>query len=76
MEELKRDDLFEWKNLMVDKVADMIQQEPWRTKEILDFISYEMKREVEFNEKLDLLKHEYEKKKKELYKEYEMVLDD
>lgn len=54
----------------------MIQQEPWRTKEILEFISDEMHKEVEFKERLEELKHEYHNKKKDLYEEYWYVLDE
>ena len=74
--ELTREELFEWKELNIDKVADMIQQEPWRTKEILEFISDEMHKEVEFKERLEELKHEYHHKKKDLYEEYWYVLDE
>lgn len=49
---MNREDLFDWNELKIDKVANMIQQEPWRTKEILEFISDEMRKEVEFKEEL------------------------
>lgn len=67
---MNREDLFDWNELKIDKVANMIQQEPWRTKEILEFISDEMRKEVEFKEELDKLKKEYHHKKRELYQEY------
>lgn len=72
MNELTRDELFDGTELNIDRVTEMIQQEPWRTKEILEFIAHEMRKEVEFNEKLDHLKHEYHHKKKALYEEYGM----
>ena len=70
--ELTREQLFNWKDLDIDKVTEMIQQEPWRTREILWFIADEMQREEEFKEKLHELKDEYEEKERELYKEYWM----
>lgn len=56
---MNREDLFDWNELKIEKVADMIQAEPWRTKEILEFISDEMRKEVEFKEELEKLKKEY-----------------
>lgn len=73
---MSREELFDWKELKIDKVVDMIQQEPWRTREILEFISKEMKKEVEFKEKLDELEKEYEEKKEKLCEEYWMYLDE
>ena len=70
--ELTREHLFNWKDLDIDKVTEMIQQEPWRTREILWFIADEMQREEEFKEKLHELKDEYEEKERDLYKEYWM----
>jgi cyclopropane fatty-acyl-phospholipid synthase-like methyltransferase len=72
MEELTREHLFKGNELDIDKVADMIQQEPWRTREILWFIADEMHKEEEFKEKLHELKDDYEEKVKELHKEYWM----
>ncbi len=75
--ELTREDLFHGSELDIDKVSEMIQSEPGRTKEILEFISHEMRKEVELKDKLEDLKEEYHERKKELYREYWMeYLDD
>ena len=70
--ELTRQDLFTGEDLNIDAVVEMIQSEPGRTREILEFISEEMRKEVEFKEKLEELKEDYHHKKHELYKEYGM----
>lgn len=74
--ELTREQLFTDDELNIEAVAQMIQSNPARTKEILEFIADEMKNEEEFKEKLDELKHEYHHKKKALYKEYWFIFDE
>lgn len=75
--ELTKENLFDGQDLNIDAVTDMIQAEPWRTREILEFISCEMKKEVEFKEKLSELKEEYEEKERALYEKYGVeYLDD
>jgi hypothetical protein len=68
--ELKREHFFNDDDLNIDSVAQFIQMNPTRTKEVLEFISHEMRNEVEFRDKLDELKHNYHKQKKKLYEEY------
>lgn len=66
----KREDFFDWKDLSIDRVASRMEQEPWRIREVLEFISHEMKREEEFKFKLHELKEEYEDKEYQLREEY------
>lgn len=70
--ELKREMFFNGKDINIDAVSEAITNEPWRVKEILEFIAEEMHKEVELKEKLDELKEDYHTKKHELYKEYGM----
>lgn len=70
--EFTRDDFFKGSELNIDAVADVITSEPWRVKEVLEFIADEMHKEVELKEKLDELKEEYHEKKHELLKSYGM----
>jgi hypothetical protein len=68
--EIKRETFFDDDDLNIDAVAQFIQMNPTRTKEVLEFIAHEMRNEVEFRDKLDELKHSYHKQKKKLYEEY------
>lgn len=70
--EFTRQQFFNGKELNIDAVADAITSEPWRVKEVLEFIANEMHKEVELKDKLDELKDEYHEKKHELLKEYGM----
>ena len=70
--EFTRQQFFNGKELNIDAVADAITSEPWRVKEVLEFIANEMHKEVELKDKLDELKEEYHEKKHELLKEYGM----
>ena len=74
--EIKREHFFNDDDLNIDAVAQFIQMNPTRTKEVLEFIAHEMKNEVEFRDKLDELKHNYHKQKKKLYEDYWYVLDE
>lgn len=70
--EFTREHFFSGRDLNIDAVSEAITNEPWRVKEILEFIADEMHKEVELKEKLDELKDEYHAKKHELLKEYGM----
>lgn len=73
---MHKEDFFDWQELNIEKVATAMETEPWKIREILKFISNEMKKEEEFKKKLHELKDEYEEKERELYEEYWYDLDD
>lgn len=73
--EFTREQFFNGRDLNIDAVSEAITNEPWRVKEILEFIADEMHKEVELKEKLDELKDDYHAKKHALYKEYGIHLD-
>ena len=70
--EFKREDFFEGKNLSIERTATRMEEEPWRIREILNFIADEMHKEEEFKEKLEKLKEHHEQEAKELIKSYGM----
>jgi len=73
--EFTREQFFIGRDLNIDAVSEAITNEPWRVKEVLEFIANEMHKEVELKEKLDELKDDYHAKKHSLYKEYGIHLD-
>lgn len=70
--EFKREDFFDWKHLSIERTATRMEEEPWRIREILNFIADEMKKEEEFKEKMKNLKEHHEQEAKELIKSYGM----
>lgn len=70
--EYTREHFFNWKDLNIDKVVEIIQQDPSRTRDVMDFIAHEMKKEEELKEKLAEMKEDYHKRKHELIEEYWM----
>jgi GrpB-like predicted nucleotidyltransferase (UPF0157 family) len=70
--EISRDYLFHGKELHIDHVVSLIESDPSKTREVMEFIGDEMRKEEELKEKLEDLKEDYHHKKHELYKEYGM----